>query len=539
MLFVKIEKILSSALLPSLPQVAVRLLELSKNPDSKLNDVVDAIKMDPAISVKIIKSANSSYFSFRNEVSSIERAVPLLGTNVVSSLVLSFSLVDSLTSTGPLARHFRDYWQQSIAQAAAAETIGKLTGHGIACENFLAGLLMDVGRLAMLKTFGNDYLTVLDQFAESSETFLADLEQSQFELNHALVGAALLEKWQLDDCLVDVARYHHASEAQIHSLKERPYFNLLKITALTAAVCDYFCNANICVARERVIALGASLFGFDTLVIEGLLQQVRQRIDAVADLFSVDVSAIGDPQELLVLANEQLAQVAIRNQVAAFEAMNDRQQMEQANLALESQNSRLRAQAFLDPLTGIYNRRFFDESFLREIIRCRREGNLIGIVMVDIDKFKKLNDTYGHPFGDAVLKRVAAKLQETVRESDILARYGGEEFIVLAHQPTREGLPILADRLLQAIEKLEIQLDGQRVSVTISIGAALSRIDSEDDNETKSRLLTKADTMLYRSKEQGRNQAHLDLVAPARFPAVCLHTPIAAELAAVTILDLT
>ena len=157
----KLEKILTSTLLPSLPRVAVKLLELAKDPESCIDDVVQAIKMDPAISIQILKSANSSYFSFRTEIKSIERAVPLLGTNVVSSLVLCFSLVDSLTSRGPLARHYREYWRQSITQAAAAETIGKISGHGTASENFLAGLLTDVGRLAMLGTLADFYLPVI------------------------------------------------------------------------------------------------------------------------------------------------------------------------------------------------------------------------------------------------------------------------------------------------------------------------------------------------------------------------------------------
>ena len=99
----KLEKILSSALLPTLPQAAIRLLELSRNPDAAINDVVIAIKLDPAITIKILKAANSSYFSFRAEVKSIERAVPLLGINVVTSLVLSFSLVESLTFKGAIA----------------------------------------------------------------------------------------------------------------------------------------------------------------------------------------------------------------------------------------------------------------------------------------------------------------------------------------------------------------------------------------------------------------------------------------------------
>ena len=519
----KLEKILSSTLLPSLPRVAVKLLELSKDPDSCIDDVVQAVKMDPAISIQILKSANSSYFSFRTEIKSIERAVPLLGTNVISSLVLCFSLVDSLTSKGPLAKHFRQYWRQSISNAAAAEMIGKISGQGLACENFLAGLLTDVGQLAMLSTLAEFYLPVLEAFEKNGQIFLTDAENEQFEYNHAIVGAELLKKWGLDPCLSDVARCHHFELQEIEAKHEVAHFELIKTVTLAATVSDYFCCTNVAVARNRLLALGDRLFGWDVAACEDMLEQVRARIDSVAEMFSVDVSDMADPRELLVLANEQLAQVAIRNQAATFDAHLQRQHFEQANLKLVDQNLMLRKQAFIDPLTEVYNRRFFDESLDREILRCRREGNRIGIIMIDIDFFKKLNDIHGHLLGDFVLKEVAATLRHAVRESDIVARFGGEEFIVMAHQPTSDGLQVLAERLRRSIEALRIEAKASLIPVTVSVGATLSLVNCDDTSEMREQLISIADQMLYQSKQNGRNRVSVNIPGPIKYPAACLH----------------
>ncbi len=511
-----LEKVLSSALLPTLPQVAVRLLEIAKQEEVEISEVVDAIKMDPAITAKILKAANSSYFTFRSEVKSIERAVPLLGTNVVSSLVLSFSLVDSLTTNGSLARHYQSYWRQSIAQAAAAETVGNLINAGIACENFLAGLIMDIGRLAMLRTLGEAYLPVVEAAESNERQYLIDCEQAALNFDHTQVGAGLLEQWGLDRCLIDVARNHHADVIDLQNMDAAPHFGLLKTSAMASAICEYFCGRQLGLSLNRIKELGESLFGLDHQQIQSLLDQARQKIDAVAEMFSVDVSDVGNPQELLVMANEQLAQLAIRQQAAMSEvALQQQNQFEQAKQELESQNSRLREQAFLDPLTGVYNRRFFDETLNKEISRCRRDHNLVGLVLLDIDHFKKLNDTYGHPFGDEVLCIVAKALSQSIRDADTVARYGGEEFVVIAHQPSPEGLTVLAERLRRSVECLQIEFEGSPVKVTISVGAATLAANCDEADEIRENLIAMADRMLYKSKKHGRNQIHVDVLTPS------------------------
>lgn len=161
--------------------------------------------------------------------------------------------------------------------------------------------------------------------------------------------------------------------------------------------------------------------------------------------------------------------------------------------------------ALLDGLTGIPNRRAFDEQINREWSRAQRNQASLSLVMVDIDHFKLFNDTYGHLGGDDCLKQVAASLLATQRGSDFTARYGGEEFVCILNETDEAGARVTAERLRARIEALQIPHAVSPVSphVTISIGVA-THVPSED--ETPDLLIDMADQMLYRSKNSGRNR---------------------------------
>jgi diguanylate cyclase (GGDEF)-like protein len=130
------------------------------------------------------------------------------------------------------------------------------------------------------------------------------------------------------------------------------------------------------------------------------------------------------------------------------------------------------------------------------------------VVFSDIDHFKKLNDTYGHQFGDEVLRSVGQIYNEVLRKSDVVARYGGEEFVVLVHQPTEKGLEKLSERLRRAVESGVFWFEGKRVIVTISIGAAIV-LPERDPGDLALRLVAAADEAMYESKQNGRNQTHV------------------------------
>ncbi|MGE3313463.1 MAG: HDOD domain-containing protein [Planctomycetaceae bacterium] len=498
------QKIWNSSQLPTLPTVAVRLLDLSRDPEAEIRDVIEVLKSDPALSAKILKSTNSSFFGFKSQVTSIDRAVPLLGTTVVTSLALSFSLVEAAMTTGPMAGHYNSYWKQSIVQASAAEILSKYSGKGLECEFFLAGLLADLGRLAMLKTVPRDYQPVIEA-ANQEQGPLIEFETRMLGVNHVEIGSKLMENWKLPAALVQAVRMHHADLAEFAALESTGEYGLVRTVALAAAAGEYFCTTNKGQALDRLQKLGAEFFDFCPQETEEFLANTRSRMEQAGDLFAVNFDELGEPSELMAMANEQLAQLALREHVASTQAVAQREVAERENIELASKNVQLQRQALHDPLTLVYNRHFFDEALATAVHACSRSSEAIGIVFADIDKFKTLNDTYGHPFGDQVLQQVAAAYSETVRKSDIVARYGGEEFVVVVRQPTEKGLQKLAERLRERVESLEIFFGETRVPVTISVGAAIG-IPERKATDFGSQLIAAADESMYQAKQGGRNQ---------------------------------
>jgi len=158
------------------------------------------------------------------------------------------------------------------------------------------------------------------------------------------------------------------------------------------------------------------------------------------------------------------------------------------------------AQAHKDPLTQIFNRAAFDEALDKECHSYRRHKTEFSIMMIDIDFFKSVNDTYGHIAGDKILKATAEIIRETIRRSDEVFRYGGEEFVVILSNTSEGGAHFIAERVRKEIQKLRVSFN-RLIKVTASIG-----ICSSEKTKDVTLLLGNADKALYHSKETGRNR---------------------------------
>jgi diguanylate cyclase (GGDEF)-like protein len=161
-----------------------------------------------------------------------------------------------------------------------------------------------------------------------------------------------------------------------------------------------------------------------------------------------------------------------------------------------------------DPLTNLLNRRFFDERLENELAFTRRHRSPTSLLSLDVDHFKRINDSYGHAAGDAVLVGVAHLLRASVRQEDTVARVGGEEFVILLRQTDPVGAQIVAERLLATIAEHSFVVGAERLAVTASIGCATTT--GGDDGQT---LLSSADARMYIAKRAGRNRVVGDPVA--------------------------
>ena len=166
----------------------------------------------------------------------------------------------------------------------------------------------------------------------------------------------------------------------------------------------------------------------------------------------------------------------------------------------------LSARAQLDGLTGLWNRGYFNQRLSDEVQAVRRYGRVLSLVMIDVDHFKRLNDGYGHPFGDMVLQRIGETLTAHSRATDAACRYGGEELAMILTETAGDGAMVLADRLRIAIESIELRPKGKPVVVTASLGVIDATTFGDASQASVETLLAGADAALYRAKESGRNR---------------------------------
>jgi diguanylate cyclase (GGDEF)-like protein len=170
---------------------------------------------------------------------------------------------------------------------------------------------------------------------------------------------------------------------------------------------------------------------------------------------------------------------------------------------LQQANEQLRQQVVRDPLTGLLNQGAIVELLHKEVARQTRHQASVGIAMIDVDGFKAVNDTHGHPVGDLVLREVAVRLGHAVRRSDSLGRYGGEEFLVIFSEASLEAAVLAAERLRQSVDREPVRLVSGPIPVTISIGVAVARQAGAASSEA---LVAAADHRLYEAKRNGRNR---------------------------------
>jgi len=213
------------------------------------------------------------------------------------------------------------------------------------------------------------------------------------------------------------------------------------------------------------------------------------------------------PDKIEMIARIRYHSQAYINQLErdeAFRALEEsRAKLAEANLTLKKLSS-------LDGLTGIANRRSFDETLIREWNRAIRSGKAIGLIMLDIDFFKLYNDHYGHQGGDDCLKKVASGLVSAIhRDADFLARYGGEEFSAILPDTDINGAVRVAEEMRQAIKSLKIAHAKSKICDTVSISIGVSSVVPHRGTDPEI-LITAADQALYKAKEEGRDRVKAD-----------------------------
>ena len=504
-----LDSILASDRLPSLPEVAARIVELARNPEPDFDRMIEAIRSDPAIAGRILKTANSALLGMRTRASSIEMAVPRLGSTMVRTLVLSFCLAEYQNKNSlNLRPWYQQIWRESLLQAATAEMLAERQPQRIDPANwFLAGLVQDIGRLALLHACRDEYVeNVLEVDDDRSQR---QREKEWLGFTHVEVGLGLCRRWNLDPEIIDAIAVHHSSVHGIVPLKFVSGVSLPAALITASLVAEYLeeVSHNLNCSREQIECLLMQVYAMRPNDIFRMLAEVDQRVGELSAAFGIDVGHTPELETILIEAQRLLAEIAVTSQLRLVNAHASVGRAERIRMAAEEQIESLQHTAWRDHLTGAFNRAWLGPALNTTIQQAHEHGVPLGLMFVDIDQFKSINDTEGHLAGDHLLQKVTGILRECVRLTDSVVRYGGDEFVIMLKDVNADMLMLIADQILGRI-RTELSSAEPNRKITCSLGAVLY-VPQENNAVRADALVKEADRAMYEAKRCGGDRVYV------------------------------
>lgn len=482
--------------LPTPPGVVVRLLDLTSRDDVSAKDIADTLAQDPVLTAKILRFANSPMAGASRDVTSVQRAVALIGVRGVKVMALSFTVLSADGADSCPGFDRRQFAIQSIGCGVAAKVLAPAVKLGSAQDAFMAGLLSQIGRSMMAIGIPDEYGKILAK-ARQIPRDLPHLERDNLGDTYPSVGAQLLRSWNIPDMLCSaVERFREVEgDADVPPLAKVLYVGEIAAGIICPDVKGEPPDTRTFVeAAENVLRIEKDRC-------PELLNEIAQGIEVTRATLDLPAASLRSPEDIQTEVRERIAELSIA--------------MHLENQTMANQHEDLMRRATTDALTGIGNRAAFDARLSLELNRSIRLGTSVALMMMDVDKFKSFNDKYGHLAGDRVLQKVAHQLDSNIRKVDYVARYGGEEFAVIAPDTGPDGVELLAERLRYAVESASVLWEGKELSVTLSIGVA-AYTEGVDVELESNRVIKMADAQLYAAKCGGRNQVKIAVNGKAR-----------------------
>ena len=660
----RFEELKATGLLPSPTGIGLEILRLTRDESVSAADIGRVIQADPALTGRTLRLANTGNASSGRQIANVADAVARLGTRTVSAIALGFTVLAGNRSGKCRGFDYQRFWSHSLACAVATQILSSHTRHKNAGDGFTAGLLAQIGRLALASIHTEQYADILAKWNNGRPEALIRLEQAAFITDHNELSAVMLADWGLPRAVCDAAQYQEDPAAS--GLEERTSGrDLARIVHAASQIADVCVapNDRQAAASASELVVGCEAVGIDAQALAALFERVftqwadwgrlleipTQKLPNLLDLieagrsyqpepaeplpeptppkpielsdsFSFDAeelkesapvvepATIAPPREstdglVVLLADHDAASLAFLERflvlsghrvlcasngrqalqiflesappliivdsalpdfgglelcrrlrqtsagrqayvimltppddeetlVRLFEAgvddfvtkpfaarplfarmraslrvvslqhkvTADRDEIHRVHAELAVAHRRLEQDALTDVLTGLPNRRYLIDRLAHDWAAARRGGTPLACMVVDIDHFKTVNDTYGHDVGDEVLRVVASVLQRHVRGTDVVCRFGGEEFVVISATDFDSAVQF-AERLRSAIEHELPGVCPISQPVTVSIG-----VDVRSPNtRSPEALLKAADEGLFLAKRSGRN----------------------------------
>lgn len=466
--------------------VATQIVEKAVKEDVTVAALAQLASSDPAFAARVLSIVNSAAYGMGRTISEIGRACAMLGVRGLRNIALSLVLSDMV----PTGQDGTILLTISLRRAAAARLLAGAVGNVALDDAFTMGLFMELGLLCHARID----LAAAGQIARMPAAHRPVVERAFGIVEHAHVGAELGRTMHLPDAVLAAVLHHHDATM--------PAEPLARIAWVAERVAGAWEGGDV--TRVRADALAAILgLGVTAEAAEEMLRELPGLVTSAASGFERTIDVQADLERLAADAHVQLVELnnGYEQLVRRLETLLKEKEAMAAQLSRA--NAELEALATTDALTSLANKRAFTQALHRDLARTERSGSSLAVLALDIDFFKKVNDTFGHPAGDAVLAKVGDILRAGVRTGDIAARCGGEEFMVILPGSDSEGACKLAERLRVAIESALIPGPQGPIKVTASFGVSHAKGAAFP---TAEQLVAGADAALYEAKRGGRNR---------------------------------
>jgi diguanylate cyclase (GGDEF)-like protein len=477
--------------LPSLPAVAVQVLELAQRADVDIAHIARVISKDPALSAKILRTVNSSFYGRSHPISTISQALVILGLQSVKTLVLGFSLVRGLTANQPKTFKHLLYWKRSIFAATAARLIAAKISLVQQEEAFLAALLMDIGMLVLDLVLGAQYGELTSSIPHHVD--LPEVERDELQMTHAEVGGIITEQWKLPpELTVPVAHHHDASQVQ-----DETHRKLAELAFVSGCCADVYLNepAADAIADARQMCL--ERYQWSEADCDALLGDIGKRTKEVASMLEINIGSPAEYDAILAKANEALRKITLGE--TGRQAKKPRQAARLVN-------------GTEDP-TGLAERARLDQFLADTFAAAQRGGQPMSLLIVEPDQLEQINGQHGQAVGDALLKHVA-KLLRTARPHDLAARRAAGQLALVLPGASRQAACSCAETIRRAASSRAVACGATSIQLTVSVG--VSCFDPKQPFGTVAQFTAAADLALANARQGGGNRVRAFSLKPAR-----------------------
>ncbi|GLR64992.1 sensor domain-containing diguanylate cyclase [Marinospirillum insulare] len=491
-----LEKLKGCKTLPSLPIIALKIIELARSPSAGTSDLAQLIASDPSLSTKILAAANSVFYG-SDEHGTLQHAINRLGMDSALSLALSFGLTrHSKQKTNGMC--LDTFWKRSVISGMVVREIKKQLKLTFDVETiFLAAIIQDIGMLALNELDPDIYGVIFH--SSRSHRQLASFEEREYGTCHAQVGYWLGTHWGLPAKYTQLIATSHLAAKKIpsHAIAE-------KVLALSGLLADPWISHNQEMAMTLAYQASQEYLGMSEQQFSLLLVGIQDKLPEVAKLFEIKTPAKIDTFKLLQEAKQLLVERNLR--------MMQKLEKQQKEIdELRKNSKKLQEQLKKDPLTGIYNRQYTEKQLNKYFKTMPSIDNSLAVIFIDLDFFKTINDQYGHAIGDAALCAFASTLEQEVDIGSMAGRYGGEEFVVLMPGYGQKAALTFAKRLQEHLATTPLLSHNKEdIYISASMGLAVHDLTETDDKqlqfEDADSLVKAADQAMYSAKRTGRNR---------------------------------